>query len=67
MEDMPRVVYRHNGKMSRHVQFESNMSLSGANADKRVPVTPSQQKGGFGQVLWDTCLGWLLVGNCLNL
>ena len=33
-----------NGKISRHVQFESNMSLSGANADKRVPVTPSQQK-----------------------
>jgi len=32
-----------NGKMSRHIQFESNMSLSGANADKRVPVTPSQQ------------------------
>ncbi|NRA91550.1 MAG: TAT-variant-translocated molybdopterin oxidoreductase [Psychroserpens sp.] len=33
-----------NGKMSRHVQFESNMSLTGANADKRVPLTPSQQK-----------------------
>ena len=33
-----------NGKMSRHIQFESNMSLSGANADKRVPLTPSQQK-----------------------
>ena len=32
------------GKMSRHVQFESNMSLTGANADKRVPVTPSEQK-----------------------
>ena len=32
------------GKMSRHIQFESNMSLSGANADKRVPVTPSEQK-----------------------
>ena len=32
------------GKMSRHVQFESNMSLSGANADKRVPLTPAQQK-----------------------
>ncbi|WP_298341503.1 TAT-variant-translocated molybdopterin oxidoreductase [uncultured Algibacter sp.] len=32
------------GKMSRHVQFESNMSLTGANADKRVPLTPSQQK-----------------------
>jgi len=33
-----------NGMMSRHIQFESNMSLSGANADKRVPLTPSQQK-----------------------
>lgn len=32
------------GKMSRHIQFESNMSLTGANADKRVPVTPTQQK-----------------------
>ena len=34
----------HEGKMSRHIQFESNMSLSGANADKRVPLTPTQQK-----------------------
>tara|TARA_R110002096_G_scaffold42475_2_gene114630 strand:+ start:11582 stop:14689 length:3108 start_codon:yes stop_codon:yes gene_type:complete len=33
-----------NGKMSRHIQFESNMSLTGANADKRVPLTPTQQK-----------------------
>ena len=33
-----------NGKMSRHIQFESNMSLSGANADKRIPVTPAQQR-----------------------
>jgi molybdopterin-containing oxidoreductase family iron-sulfur binding subunit len=32
------------GKMSRHVQFESNMSLTGANADKRVPLSPSSQK-----------------------
>jgi len=32
------------GKMSRHIQFESNMSLTGANADKRVPVRPSLQK-----------------------
>ncbi|KAA1245115.1 TAT-variant-translocated molybdopterin oxidoreductase [Aquimarina sp. RZ0] len=32
------------GKMSKHIQFEANMSLSGANADKRVQVTPSQQK-----------------------
>ncbi len=33
-----------NGKMSRHIQFESNMTLSGANADKRIPVTPAQQR-----------------------
>ncbi|MFC4722528.1 TAT-variant-translocated molybdopterin oxidoreductase [Geojedonia litorea] len=32
------------GKMSRHIQFESNMSLTGANADKRIPLTPSEQK-----------------------
>ena len=32
-----------NGKMSRHIQFEANMSLTGANADKRIPLTPSQQ------------------------
>lgn len=29
--------------MSRHYQFETNMSLSGANADVRVPVKPSEQ------------------------
>ncbi len=31
------------GKMSHHVQFESNMTLSGANADKRILVKPSEQ------------------------
>jgi molybdopterin-containing oxidoreductase family iron-sulfur binding subunit len=33
-----------NGKMSKHYQIESNMSLSGANADVRVPIKPSLQK-----------------------
>ena len=33
-----------NGSMSRHIQFESNFSMTGAKADKRVPVTISQQK-----------------------
>ena len=33
-----------NGKMSRHFQFESNMTLSGAAADKRVPMTVVNQK-----------------------
>ncbi|AOW21487.1 TAT-variant-translocated molybdopterin oxidoreductase [Urechidicola croceus] len=32
------------GKMSHHIQFESNMTLSGANADTRVMVKPSAQK-----------------------
>jgi MoCo/4Fe-4S cofactor protein with predicted Tat translocation signal len=33
-----------NGKMSKHIQFESNMTLSGAAADKRVPVSTQVQK-----------------------
>ena len=32
------------GKMSKHIQFEANMTLTGANADLRVPATPSEQK-----------------------
>ena len=32
-----------NGKMSYHVQVEANMSLTGANADKRIPLKPSVQ------------------------
>jgi molybdopterin-containing oxidoreductase family iron-sulfur binding subunit len=31
------------GNMSYHVQFESNMSLTGANSDKRIVVKPSDQ------------------------
>jgi len=29
-------------KMSRHIQFESGMSMTGTNADVRIPVKPSQ-------------------------
>ena len=32
------------GKMSKHFQIEANMSLSGANADVRIPLKPSTQK-----------------------
>lgn len=32
-----------NGKMSKHIQFESNLSLTGANADKRIALKPSEQ------------------------
>ena len=37
---------KNNGKanMSWHMQIESNMSLTGANADQRVPCTPADQK-----------------------
>ncbi|WP_418264748.1 TAT-variant-translocated molybdopterin oxidoreductase [Flavobacterium faecale] len=33
-----------NGKMSRHFQLEANMTLSGAAADKRLPMTIANQK-----------------------
>ncbi|MBN09622.1 MAG: quinol:cytochrome C oxidoreductase [Flavobacteriaceae bacterium] len=31
-------------KMSYHMQFEANMTLSGANADKRIPASPAVVK-----------------------
>ncbi|MEM1338510.1 MAG: TAT-variant-translocated molybdopterin oxidoreductase [Bacteroidota bacterium] len=34
----------HHGKMSRHIQVEANMSLTGANADTRIPLKPSDLK-----------------------
>ena len=33
-----------NGMMFKHIQIESNMSLAGANADVRIPMTVAQQK-----------------------
>ena len=35
---------KNKAKMSKHFQLESNMSISGANADKRIMLTPTQQK-----------------------
>ncbi len=32
------------GKMLKHIQFETNMSLTGANADNRFALKPSEQK-----------------------
>lgn len=32
-----------NPKMSHHVQFESRFSLTGANADQRIPVSPAEE------------------------
>jgi len=39
-------------KMSKHFQLESNMTISGANADNRISLTPTQQKNSFSQNLW---------------
>ncbi|WP_321514725.1 4Fe-4S dicluster domain-containing protein [Marinifilum fragile] len=33
-----------NTSMSQHIQLESRLSLTGSNADKRIPVKPSEQK-----------------------
>ena len=40
---MGRRVSKEHAKMSKHYHFESNMSLSGANADEREPVKVSEQ------------------------
>lgn len=32
-----------NKKMSRHIQFEAGMSLTGSNADTRIPLKPSEE------------------------
>lgn len=39
-----------NTSMSRHIQFESRMSLTGSNADQRIPVKPSEQAGLIAQL-----------------
>ncbi|OIQ29410.1 MAG: quinol:cytochrome C oxidoreductase [Bacteroidetes bacterium MedPE-SWsnd-G2] len=53
------------GKMSRHVQFESNMTLSGANADKRVPLTPNQQRVALAK-LYSYVVGGSVSGELPN-
>lgn len=30
--------------LSKHIQLEANMSLTGSNADQRIPIKPSQEK-----------------------
>ncbi|WP_162418414.1 TAT-variant-translocated molybdopterin oxidoreductase [Cyclobacterium roseum] len=37
-----RKISKESPEMSRHFQFESNLSLTGANADYRTPLAPSQ-------------------------
>ena len=55
------------GKMSRHIQFEANMTNTGSMADKRVPVNPSQQRAVLsaihGQIVGGSSSGELPARN----
>jgi len=53
-----RIPNRHHQKatMSQHFHFESNMSLTGANADYRVPCTPAEQKNILA-FIYDSLIG----------
>jgi len=46
-----RKLHEGNKAMSRHIHFESGMSLTGSNADKRIVIKPSQQKAYVAQLL----------------
>ena len=50
------------GKMSRHIQFESNMTLTGGNADKRIIVKPSEQVNVL-RMLYEALVEGKSVGN----
>ncbi|UKT63137.1 TAT-variant-translocated molybdopterin oxidoreductase [Pedobacter mucosus] len=54
-----------NKKMSRHIQFESGMSLTGSNADTRVPVKLSEQ-GPALIALYNAITGQSLPGGTLG-
>ncbi|TBO41940.1 TAT-variant-translocated molybdopterin oxidoreductase [Pedobacter kyonggii] len=54
-----------NKKMSRHIQFESGMSLTGTNADTRVPVKLSEE-GPALIALYNAITGSALPGGTLG-
>ena len=49
-----------NKKMSRHIQFETGMSLTGTNADARLPLKPSEE--GIALLNLYTALGGSVPG-----
>ncbi|RZK98284.1 MAG: molybdopterin oxidoreductase, partial [Pedobacter sp.] len=53
-----------NGKMSRHFQFEAGMSLTGTNADTRVPIKLSEE-GPALITLYNAITGGNLAGGAL--
>ncbi len=54
-----------NGKMSRHIQFESGLSLTGSNADVRIAIKPSEE-GAVLISLYNAITGESLAGGTTN-
>ncbi len=48
--------------MSRHIQFESGMSITGSNADARIPIKPSEE-GAALVSLYNAVSGTTLPGS----
>ncbi len=57
-------------KMSKHFQFESRMSLTGSNADLRVPMKPSQVAGAlvalYNEIVGGSSAGFAGTGNAIS-
>ncbi|PRD54329.1 TAT-variant-translocated molybdopterin oxidoreductase [Sphingobacterium gobiense] len=54
-----------NGKMSRHIQFESGLSMTGSNADVRIAIKPSEE-GAVLVSLYNAITGQSLAGGVSN-
>src|SRR5690606_19348592 len=53
------------GKMSRHIQFESGLSMTGSNADVRIAIKPSEE-GAVLVSLYNAITGSSLPGGTTN-
>ncbi|MCC7301008.1 MAG: TAT-variant-translocated molybdopterin oxidoreductase [Bacteroidia bacterium] len=58
-----RKVSKENKEMSRHVHFETTLSVTGSNADYRFPLKPSQMGNAIVQLYNALTGGGLSVGN----
>src|SRR5690606_21276528 len=54
-----------NGKMSRHIQCESGLSMTGSNADVRIAIKPSEE-GAVLISLYNAITGQSLAGGVNN-
>jgi len=53
------------GKMSRHIQFESGLSMTGSNADVRIAIKPSEE-GAVLIGLYNAITGQQIAGGTTN-